>query len=239
MHRVHLRFKNSEIIASSRELARALKKKSETVQRHAEGPSALLRVDHQSLALPSVKASDRETGFLLVERSLRPIYWNNAASFILRYPTETRATANSSWLQERIRFLFQAERFVIGIPPVSFLSGKRPYICRSFLIEYKDNCSSPAMVALVLEHRPRVPIDLLEVTRRFHLSQRESETVSHLIGGLTTKGAAQRMGISPNTVKQFVRLIMSKMGVTTRSGIVGKLIDGYFPGSYRAPSEFS
>lgn len=231
MHRVHLPFKNSETIASSHELARALKKKSETVQRHAEGPSALLPVDHQSLALPLVKASERETGFLLAERSLKPIYWNNAASFILRHPTETRATANPSWLQERIRSLFQTERFVTGIAPVSFLSGKRPYICRSFLIESQDKSSPPAMVALVLEPRPRVPIDLLEVTRRFRLSQRESETVEHLIGGLTTKGAAQRMGISPNTVKQFVRLIMSKMGVTTRSGIVGKLIGDYSPGS--------
>jgi DNA-binding CsgD family transcriptional regulator len=32
------------------------------------------------------------------------------------------------------------------------------------------------------------------------------------------------MRVSPNTIKQFVRIIMSKMGVTNRSGIIGKLI---------------
>jgi len=32
------------------------------------------------------------------------------------------------------------------------------------------------------------------------------------------------MGISPNTVKAFLKLIMTKMGVPTRSAIVGKAI---------------
>jgi len=32
------------------------------------------------------------------------------------------------------------------------------------------------------------------------------------------------MNISPNTVKVFLRLVMLKMGVTTRSGVVGKLM---------------
>ncbi len=32
------------------------------------------------------------------------------------------------------------------------------------------------------------------------------------------------MSISPNTVKAFLRLIMFKMGVTSRSGVVGKIL---------------
>jgi DNA-binding CsgD family transcriptional regulator len=31
------------------------------------------------------------------------------------------------------------------------------------------------------------------------------------------------MNISPNTVKAFFRLVMTKMSVSTRSGIVGKV----------------
>jgi DNA-binding CsgD family transcriptional regulator len=34
---------------------------------------------------------------------------------------------------------------------------------------------------------------------------------------------ADRMKISPNTVKSFLRLVMVKMGVSTRSGILGKI----------------
>ena len=41
--------------------------------------------------------------------------------------------------------------------------------------------------------------------------------------GLTSKEIAVRMKISPNTVKAFLRLVMVKMKVSTRSGIAGKL----------------
>jgi DNA-binding CsgD family transcriptional regulator len=42
--------------------------------------------------------------------------------------------------------------------------------------------------------------------------------------GLTNKEIGQRMNISPNTVKAFLKLIMMKMGVSTRSGIIGKTV---------------
>jgi hypothetical protein len=32
------------------------------------------------------------------------------------------------------------------------------------------------------------------------------------------------MSISPNTVKAFIRLVMVKMNVSTRSGIIGKIV---------------
>jgi two-component system nitrate/nitrite response regulator NarL len=61
------------------------------------------------------------------------------------------------------------------------------------------------------------------LAEQFRLSQRERETVEYLLHGLTSKEIATRMNISPNTVKVFVRLIMVKMGASTRSGIVGKI----------------
>jgi DNA-binding CsgD family transcriptional regulator len=47
--------------------------------------------------------------------------------------------------------------------------------------------------------------------------------VEFLLEGFTSKEIAERMKISPNTVKAFIRLVMVKMGVSTRSGIIGKL----------------
>ena len=46
----------------------------------------------------------------------------------------------------------------------------------------------------------------------------------YLLEGLTSKQIAERMSISTNTVKAFLRLIMIKMDVSTRSGIVGKAV---------------
>ena len=80
------------------------------------------------------------------------------------------------------------------------------------------------MRVMLLERRVRDRNDLHEASQRFHLSRREHETVCHLVNGLTTKEVAARMSISPDTVKQFVRLAMTKMGVSTRAGIVGKVL---------------
>ena len=67
---------------------------------------------------------------------------------------------------------------------------------------------------------------LIDLAARFQLTDREIEAVQHLADGLTSKEIAQRMNISPNTVKVFLRLVMLKMGVTTRSGVIGKLVRG-------------
>jgi DNA-binding NarL/FixJ family response regulator len=45
-----------------------------------------------------------------------------------------------------------------------------------------------------------------------------------LAEGFCSKEIAARMKISPNTVKAFVHLVMVKMSVSTRSGIIGKLV---------------
>jgi len=57
------------------------------------------------------------------------------------------------------------------------------------------------------------------------LTDREHEVLKEIAAGLTSKEVAQRMNISPNTVKVFLRMIMMKMGVSTRSGVIAKLLE--------------
>jgi len=164
-------------------------------------------------------------GFFLADVNLKPLYANAAAVQILGYGAGA-ASQGAEFLQERIRSILRAERFALECSTTAFLSGKRRYVCRPFLLESPQNHARPPMVALVLERCPREGLDLSEASRRYHLSRRERETIQHLMRGLTTKEVAECMNVSPNTVKQFVRLIMTKMGVTTRSGIIGKLLGG-------------
>ncbi len=65
---------------------------------------------------------------------------------------------------------------------------------------------------------------MAEISETYGLTAREQETVQFLLEGFTSKEIAQRMMISPNTVKAFIRLVMVKMSVSTRSGIVGKIV---------------
>lgn len=78
-------------------------------------------------------------------------------------------------------------------------------------------------MAMIFERTATSDLALEEVCRQFDLTPRERETVELLVQGLTTKEIANRLSISPNTVKAFVRIVMVKMGVSTRSGIVGRL----------------
>lgn len=174
---------------------------------------------------PSTGASP-DIGFLLADVSLKPLYTNRAAVQILGYARPGAAFRQAGSLQERIRAILRAERFALDCTTTAFLSGRRRYFCRTFLLESHQTPVRPSMVALLLERCPREGLDLSEATRPYHLSRRERETVQHLMHGLTTKEVAASMNVSPNTVRQFIRLIMTKMGVTTRSGIVGKLLGG-------------
>ena len=162
---------------------------------------------------------------LIVDQSLKPLYASQAAEEILAYPERSAVSTARSRLQARLRSILVSDRVVGEPPPCDFVSGKRQYVCRPIVIRPLVEDGRPPIIVLTLERTRRDPFALSEAGRRFHLTRREVETVEQLIRGLTTKEVAERMHISPNTVKQFIRLVMGKMAVTTRSGILGRLID--------------
>ena len=116
-----------------------------------------------------------------------------------------------------------------------FHSAKRTYLCRSFVLDLAGNHKGtnqkngstppPSMLSvLMLERKSNEVVMIAEISERYGLTAREVETVQFLLEGFTSKEIAQRMKISPNTVKAFIRLVMVKMNVSTRSGIIGKIV---------------
>jgi DNA-binding CsgD family transcriptional regulator len=81
------------------------------------------------------------------------------------------------------------------------------------------------ILALHLERCQSGPYALDELSSEYRLTDREREALRGIALGLTTKEVAERMNISPNTVKAFLRLIMLKMSVNTRAGITAKLFE--------------
>ncbi len=66
---------------------------------------------------------------------------------------------------------------------------------------------------------------IYEVAAEFRLTEREREALKGISMGLTSKELAKEMDISPNTVKAYLRLIMVKMSVSTRAGILAKILE--------------
>jgi DNA-binding CsgD family transcriptional regulator len=113
-----------------------------------------------------------------------------------------------------------------------FQLGSNDYTCRAYLME-TDN-GFPAMIALHIEKITSTDA-ISAVAEKYNLTEREQETLRGIAMGLSSKELAGRMNISPNTVKVFVRLIMIKMGVSTRGAIISQLLQRHSaPASARA-----
>lgn len=167
------------------------------------------------------------SGFLLLDAELNLLASNEPALQILFFPTDrSRIKQPKILLAERIRATLVDPHHREGRVFVSeFQSGKRRYVCKTFQIDANGNGNSqlrPAF-AVFLERTAAGTLNGAELVERFGFTQRECETVGYLLQGLTSKEIAARMNISPNTVKAFLRLVMVKMRVSTRSGIAGRL----------------
>ena len=168
-------------------------------------------------------------GIIVVDNSLSVFACNGEALHILTFPDPPEKISQvDSWLSNRIRSNLLEKQDSFGFLN-EFRSARRRYLCRSFPLDRggvrKNGSELPAgLTILMLERRSNEAVAIAEISERFGLTAREQATVQFLLEGLTSKEIAQRMGISPNTVKAFVRLVMVKMNVSTRSGIIGRIV---------------
>jgi DNA-binding CsgD family transcriptional regulator len=173
-----------------------------------------------------VSTSKSAAGLLLLDSSLRPVWFNGEAVQILGYPDNVESLTNSEFLlTETIRSRLITQPSVCESVFVKELrSGRRRYFCRAFLIDSHTKELSQPSTAVLLERGPSRLVPLSQVCQQFNLTQREQEVLVHLLQGIRNKEIANRMNVSPNTVRAFLRLIMIKTRVCSRSAIVGKIL---------------
>lgn len=161
---------------------------------------------------------------MLLDSSLQPIFVNRVAAEILSYPQQPEAHKNlSAFLAKKIlSTLFSVQPSSAPVLVTEFLSGKRRYQCRAYRVDGVGYGGTHGSVAVLLERFSAAAFSIGQISERFRLTTREQEVLRHLLVGRTTKEIATGMEISPHTVKAFLRMIMVKMGVSTRSAIVGK-----------------
>ena len=167
-------------------------------------------------------------GFLLLDSSMRPVLANPAAVQILAYPRTAMGQTDDmdEYLVHRIRAVLVSKESSSESAAVvpRFTSGRRHYVCRTYRLDVAAIGNSQVSLAVVLERASGISMSLVQLSQKFHLTAREREVAHFLLQGLTSKEIGMRMQISANTVKAFLRLIMMKMGVSTRSGVVGKAL---------------
>lgn len=171
-------------------------------------------------------ARPNSAGFLLLDHFLRPLYVNQEALAALAYPASpSKNNGFDNFLEDQIQSLFSESNGSRQPKGNGFIkSGKRYYQLRVFSVTSSlANRCKPA-VAVLFERNRKANLDFSYLSGRFRLTQREVETVDHLAQGANTREIADRMKISPNTVKAFLRSIMMKMGTDSRAGIIAKIL---------------
>jgi DNA-binding CsgD family transcriptional regulator len=103
--------------------------------------------------------------------------------------------------------------------------GPSMYICRIHAARSCGNGFPGGVTVLHLMRELSMDDALTQFSAKYHLTTREQQTLRGVLSGLTSKEVAEQMSISPNTVKSFLRLVMGKMGVSSRTGIVAKLFE--------------
>jgi DNA-binding CsgD family transcriptional regulator len=188
-----------------------------------------------------------ELGLLLMDSSLNPISWNDEAIQILSYPELPQdVKCLDAFLTRTIRARLLNDQTLPSSPCflTEFVSGRRRYRSRFFhLYRHLRGPSEPVVIELVLERSTPDLLPLSLIAKQFNFSPRERQAVEWLLQGLSSKEIADKMKISCHTVNSFIRTIMIKMGVSNRSGILGKIITSSFkrdsvsaPQSNSAPS---
>lgn len=190
----------------------------------------------RDVTLPKIVAKQPRTsiseggGLILLDQALEPVALDQGASAIFRYPAQPGSKPEPAFeeILTLIRLRKPSERFSITRLRV----GDEKYLCRLYLLEPKQKFLKQPLLGLHLE--PDLPANsdpVAAVAADYRLTDREQEALRGISLGFSNNELADRMKISPSTVKVFLRFIMIKMGVTTRSGITAKLFE-YSGGSH-------
>ncbi len=171
------------------------------------------------------RASTVDGGLILLDRSLKIVAMDRGASSILKDANQPGMQQNGHHLpKEVLDSIRQCKLTALSSLRIHFRINKNEYMCRTYLMEWLNWLASQPIIAVHLDKLSTSNDAVHDITTKYQLTGREQEVLRGVSLGLSSKTIAYSMDISPNTVKAFLRLIMIKMGVTSRSGIVATML---------------
>lgn len=175
--------------------------------------------------LEPVNASSRE-GVVVTDSNLSLIAADSGATSIFRQLRDHSAADNSWALPAEIAAAIRHCQIRAGNTAILTVPGDSAmYKCRVFFARTRSG-ETPDLLITVHFQRLSSANELIEhLARRYDLTDREAQTLHLMALGLAGKEIALRLKISPNTVKVFIRLVMVKMGVTTRAAVMARLLN--------------
>jgi DNA-binding CsgD family transcriptional regulator len=172
--------------------------------------------------VPVLALREPEEGVIIMDSQFRIVGVDRDARGILRsgvsYGNSAETVSLPVYLEQIVsKFAQSDDSFLHANVDI----GSTEYDCKVFRVQPLAGMAPGAEFALHLRRTPSMNHSLEKVVEMYRLTERESEILKGISLGLTSKALAKRMNISHNTVNSFLRMIMIKLGVTTRAGMVG------------------
>ena len=167
-----------------------------------------------------------EAGLVLVDRSFKFMAMDQGATEILKPASDSQPSPEPvALLPKEILEGVRSQRPGAAHPLViPFRVGNAEYVCRAYLLQPQSSALPQQMIALHLQRNPVAGDAVGEIAAQYRLTIREQQVLKGISLGFGTKDLAHRLNISPSTVKAFIRLIMVKMGVNTRSELFALIL---------------
>jgi DNA-binding CsgD family transcriptional regulator len=103
-------------------------------------------------------------------------------------------------------------------------SEKRKYVVKATALSGSSESQGEKQYLFVMERASAESANLSMIFRKYKLSVREQEIVRLLLTGGSNKEIAYRLRLSENTIKGYMKLLMRKLGVNNRAGIIAALL---------------
>ena len=107
---------------------------------------------------------------------------------------------------------------LIGLGPKSVRTIRDRYLLTPSLLPEGTLTREPAVVIIVRPASPRLPSEG-ELQGRFGLTRREAEVALLLARGLSNRQIAERLFLSPFTVRHHAQRVIEKVGVSSRKAL--------------------
>lgn len=167
-----------------------------------------------------------DEGIVLVDMSFTPIAMDHGASAILSDLNRQDGYEGAAAIPRDLVMALQKRDLRSSSQVRIQVQGQtQAYRCRACLMETRSRLLGGPVLTLHFKRIASAAEAIRSFSEVYGLTPREEEVLTGISTGLTSKELAERMSISPNTVKTYLNLIMRKLDVTTRAGIVGKLLN--------------
>jgi DNA-binding CsgD family transcriptional regulator len=159
---------------------------------------------------------------VIVDSDFRPVALDPGAEAILCSLAEHSTSDGMDRVPQAILNLLRSKQNG-GAKPMYVRSAAHCYSCRAFEIRFLSGAQP--LLALYLRQEMSLADSAHRLAADHHLSEREKEAVIGLAMGLSCKEIAEKMKISPNTAKVFVRMAMIKTGASSRAALFTRLLN--------------